>query len=461
MFQKFYQDTLEGRFIKNLLEKEEIPLLNCVKDGDGIVEGCFYIFGLYVIECVRTGKLTVNPSEKLFPSDTIYPSAWLFPGTGISIAQFKVIDLFDENSKKQFCYSYHSNTHWYDSDTHKHLGNYLRYLRDYRDLNLMHLYNCYSGYELHDMHLTVPKKVRIHPAETLYPSNAIWPNKLISDKYSSTAGSYKLQENSDYRVIAVPIRFNKKYTIALECSSTVQLRGIIYNTKQGMIPNLSKKNSYYSDDLKSSYVMKSSTSFKKPFIYEIECSDKELLNRERDLHLVIQIPKTVKTTITVLEGDYTRETIGVDNRNEIRCNENSVQIYPQHHKEVHRNLSLLTVNTEVSYAFSDRLIEYLVNNVVTPLDVFPGNIARFQYNMSLVDTRYDSLARLGMLCFGVWDKYIKDAVLRLLDDNVEDYYLVDQDGYMNKQLEDFFTQMRPSSIYHYPKRLEVKEKYDL
>lgn len=461
MFQKFYQDTLEGRFIKNLLEKEEIPLLDCVKSGDGIVEGCFYIFGLYIIKCVRTGKLMIDPSETLFPSDTVYPSSWLFPGTGIAIAQFKVVDLFDENSKKQFCYSYHSTTHWYDSDTHRHLGNYLRYLRDYKELDLMHLYNCYSGYELHDVYLTVPTKTRIHPSETLYPSNAIWPNKLISDKYSSIAGSYKLQENSDYRVIAVPIRFNKKYTVALECPSTVQLRGIIYNTKQGMIPNISKKNSYYSDELKSSYVMKSCTSFKKPFLYEIECSDAELFNRERDLHLIIQIPRTVKTTITVLEGDYTRDTLIVDDKNKIICNEKSIQIHPEYHEKVYRNLSLLSMNTEVSYAFSDRLIEYLVNNVVTPLDIFPGNVARFQYNLSLVDTRYDSLAELGMICFGVWDKHIRDAVLRVLDENTEDYYLVDQDGYMNKQLEEFFSQVRSTSTYHYPERLKVKEKYDL
>ena len=82
MFQKFYTDTLGGRFIKSLLSQTPIPLFDCVVDGDYLVAGRYYVYKRFIIQCISDGILAVSSSENLFPSDNIYPSIFLFPVTG-------------------------------------------------------------------------------------------------------------------------------------------------------------------------------------------------------------------------------------------------------------------------------------------------------------------------------------------------------------------------------------------
>ena len=425
MFQKFFTDTMASRFIKNLLASETIPLLEVVSDGHIVIENCLYIYRGFVIKCTRSGKLLVSESEELFPSDTLFPSVMLVPGTGIIPAQFYVIAAYDTSSAAKFSYSYKSNVHWYDSDTHKHLGNYLRFLRDYKGLDLMPYYNCYNAYEIGDVHLTLPATTQLHPSDELFPDYSLHPGLMRYSTFDKDKSTYYLDSTDIYRVVAVPIRFNQTYTIAIECPAMIQFRGVIYNSS-GMVKVPNTEDKYYSDELHDSYIFKSCTRFNEPFLYSIETSNKELYDRQKDLYLLIQLPISNRSSIVVLEGDFTK-------RGKIETNSQGVRQYG-----VHKNLSLLMLNSYENYAFSNRLIEFLLTNVITHLEEFSTNIHTTQRMLYKLDHVYKNFVDGNKTSWGVWDDAMKHAVLRVVEDASDDYYFYDQDGYINKDVEEIF-----------------------
>lgn len=431
MFQKFNTDTLMGRFIKNLLSKEKIPLLDCVSANDVLIKDCQYIYRNFIIKCVETGILVDDDQEVLGPSEKIYPS-YILPQDK-NVARFKVICYYNENDIDLYTYSYHSHFHWYDKDTHMHLGNYLRYLRSHMNLDLMPFYNCYNSYEIEDVYLKHPFKTEtLHPADSLYPSEFIFPT-MPRQYQNNSVPSYVLGNSSQYHVIAVPIKFNKEYTIALECPSEIQLRSIIYGAA-GMIHKPGSIDTFYSDDLADSYCRLTGSSFKKPFIYKVKTVDPEMYQRQHDLYLLIQLPISCATTITVLEGNY------VDIAS-IKTNSNSVR-----EVSVYKNLSLLSLNTKETYAFSDRLVEYLLDNVITHLDSVGSDISRTQESLVKLDalygnsdtTSYSSFVENHKTSSGVWDDFIRTSILNLVERFSNERSFYDQDGYVNKDIEDLF-----------------------
>lgn len=437
MFQKFNTDTLMSRFVKNLLAKESIPLLNTVLDGEIIIAGCKYIYKNYVIFCVTTGKLYISETEVLYPSDTLYPSEVLFPETGYKSATFRVISYYDESTAVKFSYHYKSSEHFYDSDTHRHLGEYLRFLRGNKQLDLMPFYNCYNALEIGDVYLTAATTGVLHPADDLYPDESLYPGMIRTQSNNKNATTYMLGSSSAYRVIAVPIKFGKEYTIYLDSATTVVLRGIIYSPTAGMIKKPSTENSYYSDetDLSASYKLLATSRFDKPFLYSIETRDSSLYNLERSLYLVIQLAASNNSSIVVLEGNYLNN--GAVKTSDAVVDNDTGKITGGYVRKysLYKNLSLTRVNTNMNYAFSDRLIEYLLDNVITHQDEFPANIAEVQKALFYADSTYRSLINKGKIRYGIWDDNIQPAVLRMLDDHRNEFFFEDQDGFINKDIE--------------------------
>ena len=153
MFQKFHTDTLMSRFIKSMLNYHPLSLYDYVAEGDMIIEGFRYIYKNWVIKCVRTGLFLIGEEEStLFPSKNLYPSSKLLSKGGDVVALFNVTHYVHELSEKQSSYTYHSRTHWYDADTHRYLGEYLRMLRSTKNLNLLPFYNCYSTKQIVDVY---------------------------------------------------------------------------------------------------------------------------------------------------------------------------------------------------------------------------------------------------------------------------------------------------------------------
>lgn len=414
MFQKFFSDTIMSRYIKHLLSTEKIPLLDSVTDGDTILEGCNYIYKGLVIRCVSEGRVFSDMSDNLYPSDILYPSSRLLPGTAETPAKFRVLAYYDEYHNTNMSYSYLAKNHWYDSETHRHLGNYLRYLRDHKKINLMPFYNCFNDQLAHDFHLVTPTTDRITPSNNLYPSNDLYPDTVRTVLGVDTNVSYILTSNSAYQVYLIPIKFNQTYTIALDCPSPIHMRSVIYDNS-GMVKYRSLKNSYYSDMLEESYMYKSVAQFHKPFTYSVRTDSATIYLQQDNLYLALQLPSACSSSIVVLEGDYTSSAVRND------------ELYPK--------LSLLRMNTHESYAFSDRLVEFLVNNAVTSESTQSGTLHTMQKSLAKEDETYNMLCNSNNVTFGVWDPNIQKAVIRVVNDRSKSMFFEDQNGFINKDIE--------------------------
>lgn len=425
MFQKFYSENITTRFIKHLLSVSPIPHLNYVENGDIVIKDCYYIYKNYVIKCVETGELAVDAQSTLYPGDTIYPSVVLFPGSGKIPAKFKVVRYVSTNDSPRTTYTYKSKRSYYDPETHMYLGEYLRWLRGSYGLDLMPFYNCFNQeYETTVQLRRDSATVILYPSSELYPQTYLYPGKI---KSKTTTYTTDVSE-SDYKVLSVPIKFNKTYTIALESNSPVILRGVIMS--RGQLIKSGKNHLADESALVSSYRVYQTTRFNKPFLYSIGTDSKLLYNNEKNLRLLIQIPSSEKTSIVVLEGDYTQlnvlhTTVDLDEKKGSQIYNNLI------------NLSLLQGNTLESYAFSDRLVEYLLKNVICSLDDLTNNVARVQVALKQVDEDYDKI--FGSRCtYGIWDDYIKNATERFILEQSKKYYLIDMDGNINKDVEALF-----------------------
>lgn len=420
MFQKFNTDTLLSRFIKNLLANTSIPLLDVVHDGDYIIEGCTYLYNHKIINCTKSGTVkNIATAEKLYPSEDLFPSDYLYPEIGIAPAQYEVQEEFREHKHARNSYRYKSNVHWYDSATHKHLGNYLRYLRDLHGLDLMPFYNCYSAQELTDVALNIPEKDHLRPSNSLFPNTGVYPGMLYD--FDTNERTFEFGQNSNYKVIAIPVKFNKFYTFAIESDTDIYLRAVIYGDN-GMVKIAEKDDEYYSDLLSNTYVTRASSHFNEPFLYKVETQNKELYSRQRDLYVILQISASNTSSIVVLEGDYTAEVA-------ISTDSSSVRSYSI------INPVLLAFNTQQQYAFSDRLVEYLLNNVITHEDQLSSNIVRVQQQLIQKDDYYRKLFTQNKTSAGVWDDQIRSATYRFISSQLKNYTLFDQDGYVNKDIE--------------------------
>lgn len=132
----------------------------------------------------------------------------------------------------------------------------------------------------------------------------------------------------------------------------------------------------------------------------------ELAQNELDLKMFIKLPKLNDSSITILEGDYRGYNdsilnIGGRTTNHIEINKNMEDMIIHENIQDDPNdsekkistitwskaqdfsnlklvtpLQLLMLNTHESYPFADRLIEYLLDNVVSPEDELHDNIAR-------------------------------------------------------------------------------------
>ena len=404
MFQKFNTNTLMSSFIKQLLSKNPLPQYNIVIEDDIIIGGCYYLYDNFIIRCEQTGRFIGEDPSTLYPSDKLYPSIILYPGNGEPVGTYKVVAHYTRSDIKSN-FTFKSNCSYYDSETHRHLGDYLRYLRYHEGLNLMSYYNCYSN-EYTD-------RVR-----------------LVHQK-----PFYELKNDSDYKVVSIPIKFNRTYTIAIDCFTEVQMRCII-QSPYGMILNGvaaqgSRDYGYLSDHehLLSSYRSFPMMDFTQPITYKISTTDPNIYTQEKYLKLLIQLPATNNSSIVVLEDLEQHPNV-------IECDENSVI----HKKITNSPLSLLLFDNNKSYAFSDRLIEYLTDNIIHSNDIIYKNIERVQ---KALDKRkkgdnfdpYHKKISDNSVCFGVWDEGITQSLIDLINEYSEKELLVDMDTNVNKDIE--------------------------
>lgn len=384
MFQKFYTDTLGSRFIKSLLAQTPIPVFDSVTEGDLLTTGCYYVYRDFIIHCVESGLLHTNARDTLMPSNMVYPAR---SEISSSSARFYVVAYTDEYNR-QYCSAYRSNVNHYDSQTHYHLGRYLRYLNTTKNINLMPYYNCFNGTYFPDLELYVDEgKVKI---------------KRVSKQH--------------YKIVGIPVLFGHSYTIALDCPTQILLRACIHDDS-GYVEELPGLQNTFQDTAR----VLGHCSFHNPVTISVGMSESKYAMQERNLYLIIQLPLNNTSSIVVLEN-YTKPA-------KVVCNENSVK------QATLLNPSLLSINTHSPVAFSNRIIEYLLGNVISSSDPHSKDIIKVQQALSNINANYKTGLKQGIYRWGVWDNNIATLIHDLLEQTAEDQYSCDHDGNINKDVE--------------------------
>lgn len=441
MYTKFYDDTIITKFIKYLLSVTYVPLIKTFTPNSYIVEGVNYLYPGKLLKAKVTDTVNTYSSNYFDVVKNYVPDE----------------SYFNINSL------YISNTSSYDTATHIRLGNYLRFLRDYYGINLMYFYNCFAG-------------------------------EYVNVVGISEEGTYSTSTTSDlYKVLSVPVKFGQTYNIAIDCDTKVEMACGFMNSK-GIVTDI---NETFNNSV-SSYDCANGIKFSSPFVYRTvqpryETSGMwgtQVISSEKLFRLFIRIPTTCTSSIVVIEGDLSTNRgnryIG-SNYDVIPTNSKTVtftNFIPTFNSKatdgrwvpidvvhtvegrVARNtdgdtianngnqidftsteeesycvspLGLLQWNDENTYAFSDRLIEYLLLNVVTPHDTISKNIQRLQESSSVVNSGIANYfpPYSSVYSPGVWEEGFRSYLFELMR-NVKitsGYPQVDILGYGDKDVE--------------------------
>lgn len=315
----------------------------------------------------------------------------------------------------------------YDSYTHTYLGDYLRFIRDYHDINLMSLYNCYS-------------------------------NEIVVE--------------GNYKYLFFPIKYNKYYSIFTNKNSVDYIiTNLVINTRSNI-------------DFSSSSIISKTINNNCMVLFSPQATSKVIddsgvttnslfgnLYREDYLKLIIRLPIDDESAVVVLEGDYKdykpyftnlqinyeREDLlseivdGEKSSTNLKSNYQYEEEYKNLFNENIKSYNFQLVNElkkgNVSYPIADRLVEYLIGNVITELDPISKNIIdakkklAYRYldysvnNLNSVSASYTIMDRFKMLDALSTNKLYKANTQDLL-------------GYVDKDIESILDDER------YPK--EVK-----
>ena len=323
----------------------------------------------------------------------------------------------------------------YDSYTHEYLGNYLRFQRDYNNLDLMSMYNCFS--------------------------NTICPNVNIT-----VNGSVFKSSDNRYKIYMVPVKLFKQYTIAIDCNATIEMFCGLYHKyldqREKVLPIVSQ-----------TYCKYNNLKFNAPILYtaltcesllkgeDFDYIKSEIAQQESNLKLFIKLPFDNNSSITILEGDYlgyndsltTVDDANQDSDDHIisslnrQQNRTIINLFdlnrdPEAFNDLEfkpiSELQLLKYNTQESYPFADRLIEYLVGNAITHLDDIGDNTLRVQKVMHKNGITYD--------VDGLWEDKIRIVLYEaMMNENIPNgttLYSNDKMdclGYVDKDVEQYYS----------------------
>lgn len=399
MFQQFYENNIEAKLIKNILYSVHIPTVQIWKKGSPIIKGFTYISPEYIIVAVADFKGGEGGPETVF--DTRY---------------FKIISPYIEGDfYPGITSNFKSKTSYYDSDTHKYLGEYLRLIRDLNGIDLMSTYNCWTG--------------------------------VYNDYIRYNNGNFiNLNEpqNDGMQVFIVPIKFNKKYTIYFNSNMPIYVQPCYYysNTSTFKLSTSNTKNF-------SKYIYNSS-SFSNPIVYNgvTELKGENVVNGEPTskliedyLTLLIQAPKN-NSPLIVLEGDYSDTEVLLDkNGSPNRLKDIEVDFnYNITNDDLNKLLKSIPALTRTldnkAYAFSDRLLEYLLMNVITKDDKYTKDILDIQNRVSSLSFQEafntDKYTKADIP--GVWSNYLRKYIYDIML-NKKYPSFIDINGFIDKNTE--------------------------
>lgn len=372
----------------------------------------------YIVQEPVTGSITTTHSDgsRIYQYVLVYND---YPGyLSDKIAKYDYIDSYiPETYYKINAEKYLSPYDYYDSDTHKQLGKLLRFYRAVYQLDLMPYYNCWDGSYLGGFVI----------------------NPLSQDILVET------NNTSAFKIIKVPIKFNRKYTIAMDCSSEVKMMPALIKLNDKLKVKLGIGNDIdLCDKLMNSnkVTIYNQLTFNRPIVFEVENKSEESLTTiegsvdgnttvsqffqryENDLYLLIQVPSLNDSSVVVLEGDYT--AIKTNNIFNVQYLNSLSQEQINHY--LLSDLSLIMMNDKISYPFADRLVEYLLENVINSRDEIGEDIVRVRQKLN-GNVVYDPNIT-------AWDEYLRKTLYDLYMSSTFTTKM-DISGFVDKDVEKF------------------------
>lgn len=409
MRQEFYQTTLVSKFIKYLLSYTPLPIYKFIFDNEDMVSGCLYTYKDKILKCTKSGRfLGINGTrgivdhlraqeqlrsedpfystygadnqnlkqsewEKYIPKESESTEGWMTvmhpdQGSGeyiaqvrplsvtdnvvsintIQIAEFDIVDSFLPGSYKPgVTQKYVSTVNYYDQETHRWLGEYLRYLSNMYDLDLMPLYNCFTYKTTQSFQLR-----------------------------RTGVGNIYDKPTSKYKLILVPIKYGKTYTIAIECDFPVLMKSVFYNDTLVRDPD---DQNYLTNYIDETLTIHNNMQFSRPVTYtltnkQLQNGDVNLYKYEKYLYLAIQLPVNNDSSIVVLEGDYSQNGMSVI------ADIKGIEDKSTHElsKMMISRLTLLHDNDRKQHPFSEKLIQYLLRNTIDTREYIDDNVANIE-----------------------------------------------------------------------------------
>ena len=303
----------------------------------------------------------------------------------------------------------------YDSYTHEYLGDYLRYIRDYKKLNLMSMYNCFSN----------------------VTANVDFTNFNSKD--------------SSYTIFCFPVKFNQKYTIALDWHGTIEVCCGFYKDGKRFVSD-----TYDGDIEKDTYQKFSGLRFSDPVIYDkLKLSDLKNYDydSEKCLKMYLKVSTECKSSIVVLEGDYRQcAELIIDGNRQVLAHKPILYYHLEEQDEVlydsnsassnfdyRSRLQLLSSNSGEIYLLADRLVEYLSNQVITPLDPVIDNIRRLQLKaLKEINSTTNKPYDVKFNHYGIWDENLRKFLYAYIINNGLQNEYTDLLAYLDKDIEKTF-----------------------
>lgn len=422
--QQFYTNTIESKFIKDLIATTPLPTIDTLYKGKWIVPGCYYITDCNIVKANH-----ITDDEDNYEAFQFDPDNFSSQLTIISPYKF-------DSSYPGLTSTYNSINDGYDSKTHYYLGNYLRCIRDLHDINLMPFYNCYNGEYVTDIFIntstTTTKAVDDSGNET--EVSTINHNIIQSDP--NVHGK---------KVVSIPVKFGETYSIFIDCSTEVEIMCGFYGNKGYISP---AQTAAVEIKTENKYASLRYTSFRDGFTYTTPKPEKSTYPYTRFFKMFIQLPLNTDSSITVLEGDYTTKNTAYGtytyNGEEKLLTIDTID-FPTRVKQnqtLLSDLSLTQIAGTVSYAFSDRLIEYLTYNVITGEETITQNISRVQqYASSLINAKLNHTEPFNMSLStpDVWDTKLQTYLFNLAKESKYIQNKLDLTGYVDKDVEQVIT----------------------
>ncbi len=398
--QQFYTNTIESKFIKDLIATTPLPTIDTLYKGKWIVPGCYYITDCNI---VKANHITDDEAFQFDPDN--------FSSQLTIISPYK----FD-SSYPGFTSTYNSINDGYDSKTHYYLGNYLRCIRDLHDINLMPFYNCYNGEYVTD--------IFINTSTTTITANE---TEVTTIKHSIIQSDPNVRGK---KVVSIPVKFGETYSIFVDCGTEVEIMCGFYGNKGYISPTQTPAVEIKTEN---KYANLKYTSFRDGFTYTTPKPEKSTYPYTRFFRMFIQLPLNTESSIVVLEGDYTTKDTAAIDKFPTKARQNQALL---------SDLSLTQIAGSVSYAFSDRLIEYLTYNVITSEETITQNISRVQqYASSLINTKLNHTEPFNMSLStpDVWDTKLQTYLFNLAKESKYIQNKLDLTGYVDKDVEQVIT----------------------